>query len=496
LNGKVTEVGVHPPARLVAGHARREVGYREDRQARRGNDDARRDGGVEERDAAFRQRGRGAHGAWDVLGSLGERLAEGDVLVGEGELQRGAARALGHGEADGAPVRDELPHAPQELGVRAGDGGLAHLELGGGRAARPHDRGEGEALLGPEVEVAWHDEEARGLRAGRACRGGYLVARALAVVEESAGLGEADERLGAEVRERGGARAVQHGKVAVERRGRRARLHELEVRGDVAVLLGLGIERLAGAGDRLGREGYLAAGRDGDLLELADGLAGRGDHAAHVVDLVAEELDAHRARGLGGKHVDGIPVDVELPWGVDGSLVGIAEAHEQRAHVLERDLVPHREGRAREVARADGRHAAHERAGARDHDDGLGGREPREGAAAGADDGVVGGHVGPGPVLALGEPTHAPQAEPGGKRARRPVGSLLARDNEQAGAGMLRPEGGEEQWPRGLRDGQRRVMAVRELTGNRRVLGGGPQLSCDPVNEHGASLPLVSARSS
>ena len=382
-------------AAAVLGRARREVGDREHADTRRRDDDARGDWRVEEGHEAAAQGhhvtgGRGTRHGDGVLGGGSERLDEGDALVVEAKLERLAGGAVGHGEEHRGLVAHELADAPDELGVRAGDLRLDHLELGGRRLAGSHEGREGQALLGAEVQLVRRGVEALGPHASRARGRSDLVRGPLAVVEEGAWLGENHERLLGDVVDGRGRGAVELHEVALEHGSRGALVDELEVGGQLGALLRPVEEGALGMGDRLVGEGHLAAGRDRDLVQLADGLPGRGHHAADAVDLVAKELDAHRARGLRGEDVHGVTVDVEGARVGGLAHVRIPHAHEERGDLAKGDLVAHGEGARGVVARAHGRHAAQQGVSTRDHDALLASSETGDGAAARPDDGVIG----------------------------------------------------------------------------------------------------------
>ncbi len=185
-------------------------------------------------------------------------------------------------------------------------------------------------------------------------------------------------------------------------------------------------------------------------------------------------------------------MDVEEARGADlgrVARVGIAHAHEQAADVLEVHLVAHGEGRAREVTRAHGRHAAEQGVRARDHDDLVTCGQMGHGVAPGADNGVVGRLVGPREVAALGVAGHVLASDPGRKRPGGAVGGLLAGHDEEAGPRVGSPDCGHDQRPGGLRHGERRVVTGGELVGEGVQFGCGKQLPRDSVYQHGTIVP-------
>ena len=153
--------GVNAACTAALGHPRAEVRHREDRQVRRGHHDTRRHRRVKEGDHLPPE---GVHRVLIVERSPiqgrtvrtfphKERLFERDVLIGKGQFKMLAGSAVGYGEGNRHPIVQKLAHATQELGVRTGDGRLAHVKLRRRRGARALDRREGQALLTPEVEL-------------------------------------------------------------------------------------------------------------------------------------------------------------------------------------------------------------------------------------------------------------------------------------------------------------------------------------------------------
>ena len=212
-------------------------------------------------------------------------------------------------------------------------------------------------------------------------------------------------------------------------------------------------------------------------MQVADGLAGRGHHAAHAVDLVAEELDAHGRGSLRGVDVDRVAVDVEGSRAVKLAGVGIAQAHEQGPHVLEGDLLAHGERGALPVARVLGRHAAQQRPGTRDHDAGLARGEATDGLAARADEGVVGGVGLPREVGAVGVAADHVHAEPRLQRLGCATRGFLARDHKEAGARVGRPDAREHERAGALGHGERDIAAGPEAPDGGLELGDGEQLA-------------------
>ena len=282
---------------------------------------------------------------------------------------------------------------------------------------------------------------------------------------------------------RGGA-AVELRQVALERGLGGTGANELQVGGQGVVVLGAGVERLLGTGHGLVGQGHLAARRDGHALKLADGLAGGRDHAAHAVDLVAEELDTHRRRGLRRKDVHRVTVHVEAAGGVDLAIIGITHAHKKCRDLVEGHLIAHGKRARCPVTGACGRHAAQQRTCRRHDDAALSLGQARHGAATGSDHGILGRLLAPRVVAALGVAADDVLAEPRGERAGSAVGRLLARDHKQARARVVGPDGGQHKRTGGLRDGQGGVVARPKRANERLELRTGHDLARNAVDEH------------
>ena len=277
---------------------------------------------------------------------------------------------------------------------------------------------------------------------------------------------------------------VQQRQVAVELGGDDALLDHLEHRGERGVVLRRQVQRRADPLDRLVGQGQLATRKDLDLVLVADGLARRGHHAADAIDLIAEELDAHRHRRLSGIDVDGVPVPPEQAGGVGGVRTGIPHAHEHARHVFERHLLAHCETRRCPIPALARRHAAEQRAGRRHQHAVLTPGHAAQRGAAGRDDGVVGSVVLPGIVGALREAHDVLETQIRGERAIGAVGRILTRHDIDRGARATSKLRCDHEGAAGLGNRQRGVFAAteRRLDGLGRF--GSVQLCGDAMYEH------------
>ncbi len=259
---------------------------------------------------------------------------------------------------------------------------------------------------------------------------------------------------------------------------------KLEVLSDLRALLCRLEEGLLGTDDALRRECHLAAGPHRHALELADCLAGRRHHAADPVDLVAEELDSHRACCLCGEHIDRISMHPKGTRYIRCALGAIAHADKKGRDILEGHLIATRKRARRKVARALGRHAAQER-GSRCHDDaGLPCRKARYRMAAGTDDSIVVACIGPGIVPSRRIARDRWHAEPGSKGTRGPVCRLLACHDQKARTGMLCPERCQHKRTCALGDRERQVVSFMVLMQGFCHLGRRKETGAHTVYEH------------
>ena len=129
------------------------------------------------------------------------------------------------------------------------------------------------------------------------------------------------------MRQRAHGLAVHHRQKAVELRRDDARIHHLEQRRQLAVVLAGAVERHMHVVDGLVGKRQLATGEDLDAVLVADGLPRGAHHAADAIDLVAKKLDAHGRLFLRGEHLYGVAVHAEQAGRVGGAGIGVAHAH-------------------------------------------------------------------------------------------------------------------------------------------------------------------------
>ena len=286
--------------------------------------------------------------------------------------------------------------------------------------------------------------------------------------------------------------AVHHRQKAVELGRDDARIHHLEQRRQLAIVLASAIERHVHVVDSFVGQCQLATREDLDAVLIADGLARGAHHAADAVDLVAEELDAHGRLLLRGEYLDGVAVHAEQAGRIGGTCIGVAHAHQALRHLVKRNLLAHRKSGGLPIATLDRRHATQQRAGRGDHDAVVAAHDAPQSLAALRHHGVVGRLLAPGVVLALGKTAHMRQAHVGGKAARGAIGRVLAAHNVDRRARATRKLGGRHKRTARLRHGQRHVLAGIEsgLDGLQGL--GSVELRGYTVNEH--AVPPASQR--
>ena len=537
--GDLRNVNLAAAARAVGVHAGIEVGDREHGQVGIGHHHALRQGGIDKGHAPARDGGHGgtggslgrarleragvecvgltlangsvgllacgtvggirrchAHAVADsagIFGRRGQRFLKGNALVAKGELHRLTRAAVGNGKHAGIALAHDLLDARHKTVVRACDGRLLNLELSRHRAAGTNEAYVVQALLGTKIELlSAHVQTVQAVNPRLAGTGLDILVGTQAVVEQRARLGQNHKRLAAHVCQRAHGLAVHHRQKAVELGRDDARIHHLEQRRQLAIVLAGAVERHVHVVDRLIGKRQLTAGEDLDTVLVADGLARGAHHAADAVNLVAKELDAHGRLFLCGKHLDGVAVHAEQTGRVGGAGIGVAHAHQALRHLVKRNLLAHRKSGGLPIATLDRRHAAQQRTGRGNHDAVVPAHDAPQSLAALRHHGVVGRLLAPRIVLALGKAAHMRQAHVGGKAARGAIGRVLAAHNVDRRSRTARKLGGRHKRTARLRHGQRHVLAGIEsgLDGLQGL--GSVELRGYTVNEH--AVPPASQR--
>ena len=360
-----------------------------------------------------------------------------------------------------------------------------HRQLDIDRAADAHDRHVRRPLPRPEAELGRRREEPveRDLRPLRA--GLDVLEGVRRVVEERPRLDKAAERsfrrIGAE-RYRA---VVEVGQKRVGPVEAQAAVELLEhVAQDGVRPRGSG-DLLAGARERFRRARVLAHGEDLHVIERGDRLARRGDDAPDLVDLVAEEVDAHGIGEIAGEHVERAAVDAEGAGAVELAGVDVAAVFQSARCVLEgfRDATraqlrrqgvrPLARGVGELASRLDherrldvcgsGRQRAHERAGTCDHHPRLPARERPRRLHPARDLAGVGRLRGKRRVGALGKEQHPVLAQVGGDIAGEGDRALLARYHGERGLRTAGELGSGEEGPGRRGDAEGGVLAGVEL---------------------------------
>ena len=209
----------------------------------------------------------------DIFGRRGQRFLKGNALVAKGELHRLARTAVGDGKHAGIALAHDLLDARHKTVVRACDGRLLNLELGRHRTAGTDEAHVVQALLGTKIELLGaHVQTIQAVNPCLAGTGLNILVGAQAVVEQRARLGQNHECLAAHVRQRAYGLAVHHRQKAVELGRDDARIHHLEQRRQLVVVLAGAIERHMHVVDSLVGKRQLTAGEDLDTVLVTDGL--------------------------------------------------------------------------------------------------------------------------------------------------------------------------------------------------------------------------------
>ena len=318
--GDLRNVNLAAAARAVGIHAGVEVGDREHSQVGIGHHHALRQGGIHKGHASARDGGHGGTGgslgrarleragvervglalancsmsiladstvgrirrrhahaianSARVFGRGRQRLLKGNTLITKGELHRLARTAVGDGKHAGIALAHDLLDARHKAIVRARDGRLLNLELCRHRTAGTNQAHVVQALLGTKVELlGTHVQTVQTVDPRLAGTRLDILVGAQAIVEQRARLGQHHERLAAHMRQRAHGLAVHHRQKAVELGRDDARIHHLEQRRQLAVVLAGAVERHMHVVDGVVGECELATGEDLDAVLVADGLA-------------------------------------------------------------------------------------------------------------------------------------------------------------------------------------------------------------------------------
>ncbi len=317
--GNLRNVHLAAAARAVGVHAGVEVGDRKHGQVGIGHHHALRQGGIDKGHASARDGGHGgtggglgrarleragvervgltlANGSMGLLacgtvggircchahavansagifGRRGQRFLKGNALIAKGELHRLARAAVGNGKHAGVALAHNLLDARHKTVIRACDGRLLNLELGRHRTAGTDQAHVVQALLGTKVELlGTHVQAVQTVDPRLAGTCLDILVGAQAVIEQRARLGQHHERLAAHMRQRTHGLAVHHRQKAIELGRDDARIHHLEQRRQLAVVLAGAIKRHMHVVDGLVGKRQLTAGEDLDTVLVTDGL--------------------------------------------------------------------------------------------------------------------------------------------------------------------------------------------------------------------------------
>ena len=225
-------------------------------------------------------------------------------------------------------------------------------------------------------------------------------------------------------------------------------------------------------------------GENLDLLLVADGLARRGDHPANTIDLIAEELDAHRLPRLRRKDIYAVAVNTEKPWHIGRVGRGVPHAHKRARHIFERSLLAHGKRGRGPVPAFGRRDAAQKSACGSNHDARLAPRDATERSASSRHDRVIGLLVLPGIIGALRKPRHVFEPHVGSERPGGAVGGLLTGNDIDHRPWPTSELCSEHEYSAGLRDGERGVLSRIERGLNHLRRLGGIELCGNAMDEH------------
>ncbi len=228
---------------------------------------------------------------------------DGDAVVHEG-VAHGLARAVvRRGEHHGVAILGQALQLPEDLVGHAGHVHTLHRQLVVKFAAHAHDGHIG-GTHGP-AEV--HGRRARVQARKRDVRApgalGQVVGAVGRIVEERARLDERAERARARIGPERHRVLVQVGQNHVGALEHEAALHLLEHLAQSRVRERRLLQGAPGVGQSARRRGKLRDRVDLHARQRGDGLARRRHDAADFLQLVAEEVEAHREIQVAGEHV-------------------------------------------------------------------------------------------------------------------------------------------------------------------------------------------------
>ena len=160
---------------------------------------------------------------------------------------------------------------------------------------------------------------------------------------------------------RAGSASVQHGKIALKCRRLSSALNKLQVSSECRVFLRARVERFFCTADGFFGKRKLSSWGNGNLINGTDSLSSCCHHAPDAINLVSEELNAHRTCSLGWEDINRIAVNVEGARSIYLACIGVSHADEQRGYVLKGDIVANGKRCRKKIARTNRGNSAHQR---------------------------------------------------------------------------------------------------------------------------------------
>ncbi len=486
--------GVDLAARTPDSRARVDIVDGDDRDLGIGDDESGGDVGVGDLDDPLHQR--------RVVGSPG-RVGRGVValrLHAHAGLRKQVGDAapgttIGHREGERVPGGEQRADAPYEALLATRDLGSACGKLGVDAGAGAEDREQGEPLPSAEVELGGGQVESVERDARSLGKHGEFFSATNGVVEQRTRLRDHGQDVGAEIL--GG-----HAGTLVEQREERfdpveedTLLEQLELMRQERVLERLVTKGLLRVFDAARADAELSAGKHLDRFRVPDRLAGRGHVALERLDLVAEQLRAHRRETAGGKDVEHAAAYRELARVLGDLDALVAHAREPGGVLLEVDGEPGLQRQRIEDVAPLRRHGPQKRTCRGDNDDRAVLLERVERAGAGPDLFEIGSGAAPRVVAALRVVQDAPLSEERRGLPPEALGVLLARDDHERRARLLAVQGRDDRRPDEPGCSERGIRTFAEKSGDRGVGLGGCERGCEAIDEHGATPKTIEANS-